>query len=188
MIGRLVEQQQIGLGKQHRRQRHPHAPAARQLVERPFLHRGVEPEPGQDPRRPARRRMGVDVVQPRLDLADAQRRRSRIAFGEQRGPLLVGGEHGGERIVGAARRFLGEKADAIAARQSDRAGIGLRRTADQRQQGRFAGAVAADQPDPAARRNLRAGLIQQGMSADAVGQAGDRQHRRILSRPHCGAR
>ena len=78
MIGRLVEQQQVGLGKQHRRQRHPHAPAAGQFVERADLHCCVEPEPGEDAPGAGRRRAGADLVEAGLDLGDAQRRR---AFG-----------------------------------------------------------------------------------------------------------
>jgi hypothetical protein len=68
----------------------------------------------------------------------------------------------------------------MTARQLDRAGIGLRRAANEGQEGRFASAVAADQPDLAAGRDLRAGFIQQRSSANAVGQAGNRQLAVIL--------
>ena len=62
IIGRLVEQQQIGLGKQRRGQRHPHAPAAGE-----FRHRtrqiGVgEAQSAQDFRRVRGRAVGVDRV------------------------------------------------------------------------------------------------------------------------------
>jgi len=136
-------------------------------------------EAGEDAGGPGRRGPGTDLVEPRLDLGDAQRRRA-IELGQQRGAFGVGGERGFERVALAARRFLRQKAEAMAARQLDRAGIGLRRAANEGQEGRFAGAVAADQPDLAAGRDLRAGFIQQRSSANAVGQAGNRQHAVIL--------
>ena len=71
MIGRLVEQQQVGLGEEDRRERNPHPPAARQICDRPALHHLVEAEPGEDARGPARRRMGVDLDEPGLDLGAA---------------------------------------------------------------------------------------------------------------------
>jgi hypothetical protein len=42
MVGRLVQQQEIGLGEQHRGERHPHAPAAGKAGERLLLRLLVE--------------------------------------------------------------------------------------------------------------------------------------------------
>src|SRR6202007_3308923 len=78
-----------------------------------------EAEPGQDPRRPARRRARIDLVEPRLDLGDAQRLRSAFQLGHQPGALAIGGEHGIERVCRAARRLLREETDTAAARHAD---------------------------------------------------------------------
>ena len=55
VIGRLVEQQQIGRRKQHGGERHAHAPAAGEFRQGPLLRVGVETKAMQD-RRGARRR------------------------------------------------------------------------------------------------------------------------------------
>ncbi len=185
MVGRLVEQQQVGLSEQDRRQRHPHPPAAGQFVERLALHRVIEAEPGEDARRPARRRIGVDLDEPRFDLGGAQRRRPGFALGQQAGALAIGGEHRIVRGCGAARRLLSEKSDAAAARQLDRAVLGLQHPADQIEQGRFADAVAADQPDLGAFGDLRVRPVEQRpMAVDAVGYLEQGQHGGLIaSRP-----
>ena len=54
--------------------------------------------------------------------------------------------------------------------------IRLERAADQVQQGRFAGAVAADEPDLGSIGDLRARLVDKGSPRDAVGQTGKGQH------------
>ena len=83
VVGRLVEQQQIGLGEQDRGERHPHPPAARQIADRLVLRPLVEPEPGEDACRPARCGMRVDLDEPRLDLGGAQRLRPSLPLGQQ---------------------------------------------------------------------------------------------------------
>ena len=70
MVGRLVQEQQVGLGEQHGGERHAHAPAAGEAGQRPLLRRLVEAEAGEDRARPRRRGMRADVGQPGLDLGD----------------------------------------------------------------------------------------------------------------------
>jgi len=94
--------------------------------------------------------MRLDLDEARLDLGDAQGLRPGFALSEEPRPLAVGGEHRLERGCSTTRRLLGEKADAMAARQLDRPVIGLQGAADQIEQSRFPGTVAADQPDLAA--------------------------------------
>src|SRR3546814_6021054 len=57
VAGRLVQQQQVRLGKQQRRQRDAHPPSAGKAVERPVLHLLVKAEADQYPRRPRGRGM-----------------------------------------------------------------------------------------------------------------------------------
>ena len=162
-----------------------HPPAARQFADRLALHPLVEPEPGEDARRPAGCGMRLDLDEPRLDLGGAQRLRPGFPLGEQPRPLAVGGEHRLERGRGPARRLLGEKADAAAARQFDRPVIRLQHAADQVEQGRFPGTVAADQPDLAPFGDLGIRLVEQpapGAPADTVCHLGKGQHGGLLAR------
>src|SRR6516162_4359335 len=112
-----------------------------------MLHPLTEAEPSENARRPAWRGMRLDLDQPRLDLGRAQRLHPGLPLGEQPCPLAVGSEHRLQRGPLPARRFLGEKADAIAARHLDRPVVGLQYAADQVEQRRFTGTVAAYQPD-----------------------------------------
>ena len=81
IVGRLVEQQQIGRGEQDRGQRHAHAPAAGEFRAGAKLVLGRKAETRQDGRRARRRRIGVDRFQPGMDVAQfgADRSRSRLA-------------------------------------------------------------------------------------------------------------
>jgi len=140
---------------------------------------------------PCRARRGVrfDLDQPRLDLGQVQRLRPGFALGQQPRALAVGGEDRLQRGRGTARRLLGEKADATTARQFDRPVIRLQHTADQVEKGRFASAVAADQPDLGPLVNLGMRIVEQpapGAPADAVCHLGKGQHGSLVARL-CGA-
>ena len=76
----------------------------------------------------------------------------------------------------AAGRVLRHRADAGAAAQADAAAVGLDLALDQAQQGRFAGAVAADQADLPAVGHGRGGAIEQHALAMAEGEVVDVEH------------
>ena len=120
IVGRLVEQQQVGLGEQHRRERDAHAPAAGEIRARALLRGVVEAEAGEDRGGARGRRMRADVGKPRLDLGDAMRVARGLGFGEQLRALGVGGEHHVDQPLRPARRFLCEPPDARARRHVDR--------------------------------------------------------------------
>ena len=126
IVGRLVEQQQVGLGEQHRGERDAHAPAAGELRAGALLRRRVEAEAGEDRGGARRRRMRADVGEPRLDLGDAMRVGRGLGLGEQRGALGVGGEHDVEQAFRPARRLLRQPPDARARRHADRAVLDAR--------------------------------------------------------------
>jgi len=63
MVGRLVEQQQVRLAEELGGQRHAHAPAAGEGLERALLRLVVETEAGEDAGGPRRRRMRLDLDQ-----------------------------------------------------------------------------------------------------------------------------
>ena len=69
IVGGLVQQQQIGRREQDRRQRHAHAPAAGKFAAGAQLVFGGKAQAGQNLRGAGRRGIGVDGIQPRVDVA-----------------------------------------------------------------------------------------------------------------------
>ena len=83
IVGRLVQQQQIGGGEQDRRQRHAHAPAAGKFAAGPQLVFGRETQAGQNFGGAGRRGVGVDGVQPVIDLAQPMAVGFMFGFGQK---------------------------------------------------------------------------------------------------------
>ena len=77
IVGGFVQQQQVGAGEQDRGERHAHAPAAGKFRTGPQLFLGGKSQTGQNGGGARRRRIGVDVVKPRVDIAQ----RMRFGFG-----------------------------------------------------------------------------------------------------------
>ena len=182
MVGRLVQQQQVGGGEQHGRQRHAHAPAAGERRDGAGLRVGVEAEAGQDGRRPRGRRVRADRAQPLVDRAHAVQARVRVQLGEQRQALGVAGEHGVQQRLGAGRRLLPDLRHAGAGRDADLPAVDREVAGDGAQQGGLAGAVAADEADAAAWVDGQVRPFEQGAAADPQRDAGDREQ------AHVGAR
>ena len=151
MVGRLVEQQQIGLREQHRGKRHAHAPAAGEIAAGARLLLGIESESGQDGCGAGRRAMGVDIRQPGMDLGNAMGIVRGFCLGQQLRALRIGRQHRFQQALRPVGRFLGQHAEAGISWQADLAGIGLERAGDKLQQGRFARAIAPDKPRMMAR-------------------------------------
>ena len=146
MVGGLVEQQHVGLGHQRAGERGAARLAARQLA---GIFGAVERHLGQQ---------GRDAV-----VAGAERigqaGRDIVGDGRMAGEirLLRQGRHGGAG--------LGEA----------RAGIGDRLAGQDLQQGRFAGAVAADQAQTLAGRDAELDAVEDGLVAQVVADAGKGQ-------------
>ena len=186
MVGRLVEQQQIGLGKQHRRQRHAHAPAARQLRQaaapasrrRGRARRGCgRPGPAPSARRsrraaPRSRRCASGSA-PRSSSASSAAR-SRSAASTVSSGVAV-----------AARRFLRQKADAPAlAARTRRPLPGSSRPRIRSSSVDLPAPLRPTRPSLRAVGDLGVGFVEQRAAvppADAVGQAGNRQHGAVLN-------
>ena len=183
IVGRLVEQQQVGLRKEHGGQRHAHAPAAGEGRGRALLRRVVEAEAGKDRRRAGLRRMRVDVGKPHVDLGDAMRVGGRLFLGHQCCALDVGLEHDLDQRLLGARRFLRHLADARVLRQADRAGLRREVAGDGPEQRRLAGAVAADEACLRARRQRQRGVVEEQASGDAERKVVDDQHGRAFALP-----
>ncbi len=104
-------------------------------------------ETGQNAGHARRRAMGIDGVQPVVDLADAMWVFGVLGLGEKLRALGRRRQHRLERRGIAARRFLRHIADARPGRSIDAALIGLVKSGDHFEQRRFPGAVPADQAD-----------------------------------------
>ena len=86
MVGRLVQQQQVGLGEEHGGERHAHAPAAGEIAAGTGLGLGIEAEAGQDGgARAAGAHWASSIDQPGMDLADPVRVAGRLGLGQQAG-------------------------------------------------------------------------------------------------------
>ena len=175
VVGRLVEQQQVGVGEQRGGQRDAHAPAAGELLHRARLRRLVEAEAGEDGGGARGGRVGADGAQPFVD------------FGQ---PVRVGGVGFGAAGRGARGRLAARcraampGPTALPARTVASRARAARRMSppssamfagDGAQQRGFAGAVAADQADAPAGIDREVGAVQQRAAAQADDRGGDGQ-------------
>ena len=111
IVGRLVQQQQVGLGEQRRRQRHAHPPAAGELRHRPRRGRRWRSPgpPGFPPRAPARGRRRSRSAARRCRPCCSGSAVSSSA--SRRRALVVGGQHGVEQRDRRRRMLLIHRAD-----------------------------------------------------------------------------
>ena len=180
VVGRLVEQQQVGLREQHAGQRHAHPPAAGKGGTRHVLLRVRKAEALEDRRRPRLRRPGVDIGKPRLHVRHA-RAVCRLRLRHQRGALGIRLEHGVDQRHVGSRHLLRHAADARARRQGDLAAVKRELPTDQSEERRLAGAVGPDEPDLVPVGNGGGGAVEERMALDGVRQGVDTQHARRLT-------
>ena len=180
IVGRLVEQQQVGLGEQRGGERHPHPPAAGEfaagaLADRPRKTRG-----------PAR------IAAARAGAACAPMSASRVWISAIRwGSCAVSASASSRarsasacsttsiRAVGAVRRLLRQPADAPARRNLHAALFGGDVAGHHAEQRGLAAAVAADQSDAGTVRNADRGAVKQQPSGNANRQVVDDEHAAI---------
>ena len=177
VVGRFVQQQQVRLGEQRGGQGHPHAPPARELRHRAGEVIVREAEAGENFRRPARRAVGADFRQPTVDVAHP------LGIGglqlvQQRGALLVGGQHRVDQRHGGGRMFLIDRADAGLLRIADLAVAGVQLVEDQLEQRGLAHAVASDQADLGAHGYADARMVEEAAAPGVEGKVVDLQHGR----------
>ena len=121
IVGRLVEQQQVGRGEQHRRERNPHAPAAGEFRQaRGRCAASSKPRPAR--MRAARAGAAWASMSASRVWISAMRSGSRGGLGlvEQRAALDVGVEHEVDQRLRAAGRLLLDRADAGVLGRRDR--------------------------------------------------------------------
>ena len=176
IVGRLVEQQQVGLGKQRCCEPNAHAPAAGELAAGALLIGMGEAEAGENGGRARRRRMGANVREPRLNLGNSMG----VALGrcrkDEARALGVGREHDIQKAFVAIRSLLRQPADPAAHRQLHIASFRRDLSGDDPQQRGFSCAVAADKADPGTSRQSGSCMIQQRASADLAGDVVEAEH------------
>jgi hypothetical protein len=175
IVCRLVEEQEVGLGEQHGRERDAHAPAARKIGTGARLRGGVEAEPVQDRGGAGGGRVRLDIDEAGLDLGPPHAVRV-FGLGHQRRAFAVGREHDLDERFGAARSLLRDRPDADPAGQGDSAALARDLALNESEQRRLAGPVASDQADAGSRRQCRGGAIEDEPVADPVGELVDVKH------------
>jgi len=105
--------------------------------------------------------VGADIGEPGLDVGDAMGIAGVLGLGEECGALVVGRQNDVDQPLGSVGRLLQQAADAGAGRQRHAAVLGGDLARNGTEQGRLAGAVAADEPDPRTVRDGDGGFLDQ---------------------------
>ena len=173
VVGRLIEQHQVCRAHQRPGQLQPHAPSAREAVDRCVELVGAKPQAQQQRLGACRRVESASVLQPDIGVADRMailRQLGCCQHGLGLGQRQVAVEHiVGGRLVGLGH-FLRDLADAPFAGHVEVAGVSLQPAGDQREQRGLAGAIAADQSDFLAGVQRHAGVFEDDLDASAQGQ------------------
>ena len=176
VVGGLVEEEEVGLREQNRRERDAHAPAAGKVRAGTLLRVFVKAEARKNPRGARGRLIGVDVDEPRDDLGDAVRIGRGLLLLHQPRALEVGCENDVDERLRAGRRLLRDAAKAQALRHLDLAIVRVEVAREDFEQSRLAGAVAADHADARPLRQEGARVVEQHAPGDAAGDFVDLDH------------
>jgi len=160
MVGRLVQQQQVGVGEQRGGQRHAHPPAAGKRRHRARLLRLVETKAGQDGGGARRGGVGADGAQPLVHLGQPVRLGG-LRLRQQGQTLLVALQHGFQQARIARGRLLLHLRHAGAGGEADLAAVDRHIAGDGLEQGGLARAVAPHQADAPAGVHGQVGVVQQ---------------------------
>ncbi len=139
-------------------------------------------EAGEDRGGARRRGMGADVGEPRLDLGDAVRVGRGLRLGKQRG--CARGRPASTisiRLSGPSGASCGSRPMVARDGQAKRPVLDREIADDGAEQGALAGAVAADETDAGAGRNLRRRPLDQEPAGHAQGYIVDHQHGRGMA-------
>ena len=182
IVGRLVEQQQVGLGEEHGRQRHAHAPATGIRRKGARLRLEVEPEAGEDAGGARRGRMGVDVDEAHLDLGDAVGIGRGLRLDHQTRALDVGRKHEVDQAARSTRSLLLHAPHLHRFGDGELAEVRLQLVGDHLEESGFAGAVAPDEADARAFRQRGRRLVEKHARAEAERDVGDVEHAELVAR------
>ena len=152
MIGRLVEQQQIGAAHQRLREIEAHPPAAGEAPDRILVARLDEAQAGEQRRGARPGAIAADDFETVMEIGQRFAAVVGVAIGGGErvldgAQLAIAVEHVVERAGRDGRGFLRDVRDRPRRRQVDRACIGNQFVANRREQARLAAPVGADEPE-----------------------------------------
>jgi hypothetical protein len=191
VVGRLVEEQDLGPGQEDAGKGHAHPPATRELADVALDLSGAKAEPGQDGLGARAELVAAQLLVAGLHLAVAGDDRVEVLVGlghagleggqlDAQGGGLAGAGHGLGQHRAAARvaGVLAEVADGEPAGPLDVAGVRRFLADDEPEQRGLAGAVGADQADLLTRVELERGVDEQELRAVLLADVGERDHGR----------
>ncbi len=202
VVRRLVEEEQVGIGRERPRERRACELAAREGIERAVEVGVTEPEAAQDRRGPVAPGPASGVLEPRLRLAVAAERRRGVVAGrhrllEPRELLLdrdeVAGAREGvlaQRETLAARWSLVVQSDARVLRERQLAALERRLADESPEQRRLARAVRTREREPVAASQPERDPVEERVAGELLAETGRDQdghtRRKAENRP-CGA-
>ena len=179
VVGRFVEQQEVGAAHQRPRQVQPHSPATGELGHRPAEVGVGEAQPVQQFRGAGLGRVTINFGEAGVQGADVRAIMRRFGFGQRTFHLLqfaVAVEHKLQRWVGQGRGFLSDVGDDPGRWKFEVAAFGMQRAGEQCEKRGFAAAVAAGQAHLPARSKLQGGIFDQGFGGAGKRQVTENDH------------
>ena len=179
VVGRLVEQQQVGAAGQGAGEVEAHPPAAGEIGHRAREIGVGEAEAVQHFGDAGLGRIAADFAVAGVQVAD--RLAVALGFGFDQfafdaAQFDVAVEHEIEGGIGQGRRFLGDAGDVPAGRHFDIAGFGVQFVGEQREEAGFAAAVGADDADLPAGVELDGGVDDQRAAGAGEGDLAEGDH------------
>jgi hypothetical protein len=174
MVGRLVEQQQVGARRERLREIEAHPPSAGEARDRIGVSRLREAEAREKLAGACAGGVATDRLEPMVPMRERLAACMRIVVVTRfRGrelaldvaQLAIAIEHVFDRGRRNRRRLLRDVRDRPSGRQLDIAGVGRKLAADRREQARLAAAVCADEPDALSRVDRGARVFEQPLRA-----------------------
>ena len=185
VVGRLVEQQQVGAAHQRLRQVQAHAPAAGEIGHR-TLDVGLQEAQAVEQRCRARtRRVATDLVQAGMQFANVRAIVGGLGRGQlglDAAQLGVAVQHVVDRRLHQPGRFLGDVGDHPTRRQVEVALVGVELVAQQGEQAGLAAAVGAGEADLPAGVDLQRGGLDEDLGTAREAQIAKTDHERIHGR------
>ncbi len=185
VIGRLIEQQQVGPVHQRARQVEAHAPAAGEAVYRAFQRVAGEAQPVQQLRGTRLGAIAINSLKVLLGFEPRGVMLDDVIFGRQDffqlAQLDVAVEHEFQRGLHGVGDFLFDVGQRLAALQRDFAAVRVDFAAYQAEQGGFTAAVFAHQTDALVGERLQIRLLEQRCTALQIIQILDIEHGAMIT-------
>ena len=186
IVGRLVQEQQVGFTEQHGGQSHAHPPAAGKGRAGHLLFFMGKPQTTQDG---GGTRFGgpcFDIGQPRLHLGDAGRVSGGFGLGQKGFAFGIGAQDGVDERHLVARHLLADPSDLPTFGNGHIAGIQHHLAPDHPEKRGLARAVAPHKAHLVTGGNGDSRMFDQGAAIDGVGDVGNLEHGAAMIDSFCG--